>query len=340
MKMPWGYKLNRIGFVMMESIYPQRGGVHEQVYLLSKELINLQKKVDILAYSTRRAEESGKRLLWLRQLEPRFLNRLLKAKEEVYIAETAWPIVPTLVAARINGSRCVLHLHSVESFQDVGLGRFPKALVKFLEWIGKTCDVILVPSEVEFEILHNNKVKILRNVIDVESFETREPMRLQRPAVVFVGGMGYPPNREAAEIVVKISEEVNRRRRVYFYLVGPSPPPVKFPVIATGYVNSTIPYILGADICIAPLMRGGGVKLKILEYMASGKPIVASRKAVEGIQGVKYVHAETVEEFVNAILDILENKVDVEDFKHENPKIIERDHSPKNSARRLLNIIS
>ncbi|AEE94474.1 hypothetical protein Ahos_1593 [Acidianus hospitalis W1] len=39
---------------MMESIYPQRGGIHEQVYLLKRELERRGIKTEIIAYSKRR----------------------------------------------------------------------------------------------------------------------------------------------------------------------------------------------------------------------------------------------------------------------------------------------
>ena len=39
----------KIAFVMMETIYPQRGGIHEQVYLLKRELERRGIKAEIIA---------------------------------------------------------------------------------------------------------------------------------------------------------------------------------------------------------------------------------------------------------------------------------------------------
>ena len=36
----------KIAFVMMETIYPQRGGIHEQVYLLKREFIRYKIRED------------------------------------------------------------------------------------------------------------------------------------------------------------------------------------------------------------------------------------------------------------------------------------------------------
>nr|WP_016730578.1 hypothetical protein [Sulfolobus islandicus] len=55
------------------------------------------------------------------------------------------------------------------------------------------------------------------NIIDIEAFNLYKPIELKRPAVVFVGGMGYPPNREAAEFIVRISEKLkNMGKHVNF----------------------------------------------------------------------------------------------------------------------------
>ncbi|ADX81843.1 glycosyltransferase family 4 protein [Saccharolobus islandicus] len=314
----------KIGFVMMESIYPQRGGIHEQVYLLLRELHRRGYDAEIVAYSKRNVDQKGRRLLWLRQNSPAFISKI--SKYDIVISETVWPIIPSLISSKIFHKKCILHLHSIESKQDVGLSLLGKSIITFFEKLSVFCDIILVPSKIEQKLLKSSKVKILPNIIDIEAFNLYKPIELKRPAVVFVGGMGYPPNREAAEFIVRISEKLkNMGKYVNFYLVGPSPPKVSPPVYTTEYVESTIPFILSADICIAPLKRGGGVKLKVLEYMAAGKPIIATKKAVEGIDNIKYINAETEDEFINGIVEILSGKIDL-NFT-ENKDIILKNHT-------------
>jgi glycosyltransferase involved in cell wall biosynthesis len=212
-----------------------------------------------------------------------------------------------------------------------------KTLVRIFEYLGKNfCDKVLVPSENDRDLLNSEKAIVFPNVIDVDAFSNYTPIELKRPAVVFVGGMGYPPNREAAEFLIRVAKILGGK--VNFYLVGPSPPPVSPPVYATGYVESTIPYIMSADICVAPVKRGGGVKLKMLEYMMSGKPIIATKKAVEGIEDIVYLNAESEEEFAKRIIDVLEGRVNL-DFQR-NRKIVKEKHDPKVAVDKILNLIS
>jgi len=327
----------KIAFVMMETIYPQRGGIHEQVYLLKRELERRGIKAEIIAYSKRRAEERGKRLLWLRSLSPSFIRKIVKGDYDAIIAETAWISLPSIISSKISSIPCILHLHSIESKQDVGLTTIGKTLVRVFEYLGKNfCDIVLVPSDNDRALLNSEKAVVFPNVIDVDAFSNYTPVDLKRPAVVFVGGMGYPPNREAAEFLIRVAKILGDK--VNFYLVGPSPPPVSPPVYATGYVESTIPYIMSADICVAPVKRGGGVKLKMLEYMMSGKPIIATKKAVEGIDDVVYLNAESEEEFAKGIIDVLEGRVNL-DFQR-NRKIVKEKHDPKVAVDKILNLIS
>ncbi len=127
----------KIAFVMMETIYPQRGGIHEQVYLLKRELERRGIKAEIIAYSKRRAEERGKRLLWLRSLSPSFIRKIVKGDYDAIVAETAWISLPSIISSKVSSTPCILHLHSIESKQDVGLTMMGKTLVRIFEYLGK-----------------------------------------------------------------------------------------------------------------------------------------------------------------------------------------------------------
>jgi glycosyltransferase involved in cell wall biosynthesis len=64
------------------------------------------------------------------------------------------------------------------------------------------------------------------------------------------------------------------------------------------------PYLARAHIAAVPLTTGGGTRLKILEAMAAGVPVVATPLAAEGLALLDGVHirlAETDEDFVDRI---------------------------------------
>jgi glycosyltransferase involved in cell wall biosynthesis len=59
---------------------------------------------------------------------------------------------------------------------------------------------------------------------------------------------------------------------------------------------------------VAPIFKGSGTRLKILEYMAAGLPVVATKKGAEGLNldaDEHLIYAETASEFQAALLKLL-----------------------------------
>jgi glycosyltransferase involved in cell wall biosynthesis len=81
-------------------------------------------------------------------------------------------------------------------------------------------------------------------------------------------------------------------------------------VTITGYVDDVRPYLAGARVYVAPLRVGGGTRLKLLEAMAMGKPIVSTAVGAEGFPVVneqELILADAPENFAREVLDLLEN---------------------------------
>ncbi len=114
---------------------------------------------------------------------------------------------------------------------------------------------------------------------------------------LFVGGkLDYPPNAEGLRFMTASLMPALKRLTPapYRILVVGAPVPRTCPhpdVIHVGRVPSLDPYLRRADICLAPIFSGSGTRLKVLDYLAWGKPLVATPKAVEGISCQDGVHA-------------------------------------------------
>ena len=148
--------------------------------------------------------------------------------------------------------------------------------------------------------------------------------RLQTPdsglpsrRVVFVGSMDYHANVDA---VTHFAREVWPRLRerlpgLVFSIVGRAPAPEVRALAAqpgvevTGTVADVRPYYRDALAAVIPLRVGGGSRLKILEAMAAGVPVVSTRLGAEGIDardGVDIILAESADEFCDAVARLAE----------------------------------
>jgi polysaccharide biosynthesis protein PslH len=79
-------------------------------------------------------------------------------------------------------------------------------------------------------------------------------------------------------------------------------------VFLSGYVDDVRPLVAQASVCIVPLREGGGTRLKILEAMALGTPVVSTCKGIEGLDVVDGEHvlvADEPEHFAACTVELL-----------------------------------
>jgi glycosyltransferase involved in cell wall biosynthesis len=103
---------------------------------------------------------------------------------------------------------------------------------------------------------------------------------------------------------------------VRLVLVGSNPPlelsrRADDHVEITGSVPDVTPYLDRASLVAVPLRLGGGMRVKVIEALAAGKAVVASRLAVEGLDvrdGEEIALAESDEDFSRQILRLLADR--------------------------------
>ena len=207
-------------------------------------------------------------------------------------------------------------------------GRESRALLAFERKVAREADACLFVSEAEAELFRRvapeaaAKTFALNNGVDYDFFDPA--INHQRPFdgdgenLVFTGAMDYWANVDAVswfahEILPSIRA---RRPSVRFWIVGAKPASQVIAlksidgVRVTGSVPDVRPYILNADVVVAPLRLARGVQNKVLEAMAMGRPVIASPEALEGIQAEidnEVVCAAGEREFVERTLSLLDD---------------------------------
>jgi len=181
--------------------------------------------------------------------------------------------------------------------------------------------VIAVSAEDRRKLTANGlcpeKITVIPLGVDVGDFETAEGnggmirgrYGISETATVlfFHGTLHYWPNAEAVRFIAdQLIPVLGEGGEFVFMIVGMSPPEhLSRPgIIFTGPVDDLADHIDAADICICPLFAGGGTRLKLLEYLAAGKPTLSTAKGAEGIVHHGAIRmAETPDEMVEVISD-------------------------------------
>jgi glycosyltransferase involved in cell wall biosynthesis len=148
-----------------------------------------------------------------------------------------------------------------------------------------------------------------------------EPLRLARnpqpDRVLTIGTMFSPPNSEGVAWWLREGYEQLRalRPQVTYDIVGPRPPATLRTLAARhpgvrlhGYVSDPMSFWMGASVLAVPLLSGGGVRVKILEAMAAGVPVVSTAIGCEGLavrDGEHLLIANTPAAFARACAEIL-----------------------------------
>lgn len=186
-------------------------------------------------------------------------------------------------------------------------------------------DRVAVCSALERELCRSwgvEQVAVVENGVDTARFAPLE--RGDRPAarppadgptLVFTGAMNYLPNREGFEwFLDEVAPRLRQRVPAFRVLVVGKHPPEHLLARAapgrlefTGYVDDVREPMREGDVSIVPLRIGSGTRIKILEAMALGLPVVSTSVGAEGLavtHGEDILIADEPDALADAIADL------------------------------------
>jgi glycosyltransferase involved in cell wall biosynthesis len=154
--------------------------------------------------------------------------------------------------------------------------------------------------------------------------------------LVFVGNLGYEPNVDAlAHFEENIRPALDRIGvAVELTAVGPGVsdalaarlPRVHF----RGFVPDLAAELDRSDISVVPLRLGGGTKLKVLDAMAAGVPVVTTSIGAEGLRvqdGVHLLVADSPEDFAAAVARLLGDRILAAELGEHGRRLVEQEYS-------------
>ncbi len=172
------------------------------------------------------------------------------------------------------------------------------------------------------------ELQVIPNGVDYQYFtpentelEDKHINRQSNPApmLMFSGAMDYHANVDGVLWFCKDILPVIREAfpDIIFYIVGSNPTgdvqrlAQDKGVVVTGFVEDIREYYRASDICVIPLRMARGVQNKVLEAMSTGKPVVTTGIAIQGIcalPGRDLISADDSKSFAQTVIELLNNR--------------------------------
>jgi polysaccharide biosynthesis protein PslH len=231
------------------------------------------------------------------------------------------PTAATALAGLARARPVVYNAHNLESsfrhgLEDArGLGS-PRALRAFERGLLARASESWMVSESDMRAAHElcppAQLRYVPNVVDVASIVPVSPAVGERRAM-FVANFAYEPNRNGLrflleEVFPRVWDQLPDARLA---LVGgglDGPASADERVDTLGFLPDLTAAYAHASCALAPLLQGGGTPLKLIEALAYSLPVIATPRAVAGLEvrdGEHCLVAEGAGEFASAIVTVL-----------------------------------
>lgn len=260
-------------------------------------------------------------------------------------------------ARGLRAGHRVLDMHNIESSlvaRTAAASSGPRRLVfaaearalRAMERRVRDIDVIAVVSEGDRTAL-GELVTHPRVVVVPNAWDAPAPLApSEGPVASFVALLSWTPNVQAAvwfcrEVWPRVVAEVPGAR---LQLVGRNPTDevraLAGPTVeVTGTVPDLDPWYARSRVALAPLLAGGGSRLKILEALAAARPVVATTIGVEGLEdliGRGVVVADDPAAMAAAVAALLLDPQESDRLGHLGAEAVGTDHSWQAAVRPLV----
>ncbi len=197
---------------------------------------------------------------------------------------------------------------------------------------------VFAVSEEDKEIMEkelpNVKVGIIPNGVDVSYFEEKKVKQFDPKRILYHGDYKWMQNVEAVNILIKdIWPHIKRKtKNVKLWITGRSVPKDIIviakkdkDIIVTESPEDNRDVFKTASVLVTPIMSPGGTRLKVLEAMASGLPVVSTPVGVAGLNIEKGKHAlvsSDINELVDMTVAVLNNEKLSKNLAQEGKKFV------------------
>ncbi len=295
------------------------------------------KTADAINYRLLRRSLTGNTNSYFLQTYPALLNALKMLKPDLVFYENleSLSFFSAIVKRVLPAVLQVYDAHNIDSelWKQLEVSQqqrifetYAENALKIETNLYKKVDAFLTCSEADRDkliVLNQGRLPgfTIPNGVDTDAKPFDEsPMKHSQNEILFCGSMDYYPNEEG---LIWFYDQVfplikKAMPKVVLTLVGSSVKNERnqklwndSSVHIKGRVTSLQPFYNQAGVCIAPLLSGSGTRLKIIEAMSFGNPIVSTSIGAEGlniISGKNLLIADDPFSFAGRVIDLLQDQ--------------------------------
>ncbi|MFQ5508894.1 MAG: glycosyltransferase family 4 protein [Leptospirillia bacterium] len=232
-------------------------------------------------------------------------RRLREWLESCDLIQVEHPFGCSAIAARKRPETpLVMVAHNVEAtLAESTLAHLPEVVKKIdhqeREALSRA-DAVIVLTEADREEMMRrygvgaDRIHVIPVGVDLERFypasnatraTAKARLGLSGKTVAVFAGARFGPNLEAAAEIERMAAETALPEDLVFLIIGrigevmtPGPR-----ITVTGFVDDVIPYLHAGDLAFNPMRSGGGMHLKMLEFLSLGLPVVSTGVGLRGL---------------------------------------------------------
>lgn len=195
---------------------------------------------------------------------------------------------------------------------------------------------------------HAGKISVLER--GTECHMQQEGKEVAGNSILFVGSMAYGPNIDAVNYFSRnIFPRIRKRLgTATFTIVGANPASKvrelsKLPgIMVTGFVEDVEPYYNQSSMVVIPMRSGGGVKMKFLEALGRGMPVVVTSAGAAGVKitnNKEAMIADNDVDFAEACIKVLADKALICSLGHNAYNFAKKHHSWEATGAKLVGVV-
>jgi glycosyltransferase involved in cell wall biosynthesis len=262
-------------------------------------------------------------------------------------------------------AKTVLSLYDINFLRYFRMYRneqsFYKRIKYFLTWfpmlnwepkMALLCNKTIVVSEIDKILIESLEptldVSVVPNGVDTQSYLSH-PLGGRRRNILIVGSMENEPNADAVKhFCNQIFPYIKKKNPECTLTIVGKNPPVEIlqldadpRITVKANVEDVRPYYKEALISAVPLRSGGGTRLKILESMALGTPVVSTSIGCEGLEvknGRHILIADGAEDFANKTCTLMTSPTLWRDISQSARELVEEKYDWGGITKRLESI--